>query len=267
MARYLALILALSLVIGFLLLSSAFASSASSDANTRRTIIFIPLDERYATRGLWLNLVRLANNQYDVKTPSLDLISHRKQPANFKKLQQWVDDTISSSNTSTTSFIFSFEQLIYGGLIASRTGNETQETIMERLDWLVNLKQQYKRMRFYCSTTVMRIPAYNGDFEEPWYWENYGKDLFEYSFYSSRYLHLKNQSDLIQANYYKSLVPENVLYKFLWRRERNFNVTNSLFHFQKEYNSMFDSLYLTLDDTGTYGFNVDESLQLKYPSH
>ena len=109
----------------------------------------------------------------------------------------------------------------------------------------------------------MRIPSYNGDFEEPWYWEYYGKDLFEYSFYSSRYINLKNKSDLIEANRYKSLVPSNVLDKFLWRRERNFNITYTLFHFQQKYHSMFDSLYLTLDDTGTYGFNVDEALKLK----
>ena len=237
---------------------------------SKNTIIFIPLDERYATRGLWLNLVRLAYPSYEVKTPSLDLISHRKHPANFPDLQRWVDDAISSTTTvdhsnggSSTTFIFSFEQLIYGGLIASRTGNETSSTIMQRLEWLVNLKQKYQEIKFYCSTTIMRIPSYNGDFEEPWYWEHYGRDVFEYSFYSSRYIQLKNQSDLVQANHYKSLIPKNVLNQFLWRRERNFNATDRLFRFQQQYHSMFDSLYLTLDDTTTYGFNVDEALKLK----
>ena len=265
--------LILLFLLSTLLVHVTTANITKKKAN-KKTIIFIPLDERYATRGLWLNLVRLANNEYDVKTPSLEIISHRKEPANFQKLQQWVEHTISSTvvidddnegnNSSTsTSFIFSFEQLIYGGLIASRTGNETLSTIMGRLEWLVSLKQKYQGIKFYCSTTVMRIPSYNGDFEEPWYWEYYGKDLFEYSFYSSRYINLKDKSDLIEANRYKSLVPSNVLDKFLWRRERNFNITFTLFHFQQKYHSMFDSLYLTLDDTGTYGFNVDEALKLK----
>ena len=40
-------------------------------------------------------------------------------------------------------------------------------------------------------------------------------------------------------------------------------MTYSLFQYQKAYNSLFDSLYLTLDDTGTYGFNVDEASKLK----
>jgi hypothetical protein len=25
-----------------------------------------------------------------------------------------------------------------------------------------------------------------GDFEEPWYWENYGRDLFLYSYYTDQ---------------------------------------------------------------------------------
>ena len=32
----------------------------------------------------------------------------------------------------------------------------------------------------------MRIPGYNGDMEEPWYWENYGKYIYEYSYYTDK---------------------------------------------------------------------------------
>ena len=32
----------------------------------------------------------------------------------------------------------------------------------------------------------MRIPGYNGDMEEPWYWENYGRDIYEYSYYTDK---------------------------------------------------------------------------------
>ena len=256
--------LAILLVLGGINGSSTAGARLAQGWRTEGSIIFIPLDERYATRGLWLNLVRLAKNKYDVQTPPLELISHRKRPANFEKLKSWVTDALSRSSASERpAFIFSFEQLIYGGLIASRTGNETLSAITDRLKWLVDLKLKYKNVKFYCSTTVMRIPAYNGDFEEPWYWQSYGRDLYEYSFYSSRYSSLKNNSDLVLANRYKSLIPANVLKQFLWRRHRNFNVTYSLFQYQKAYNSLFDSLYLTLDDTGTYGFNVDEASKLK----
>jgi hypothetical protein len=43
---------------------------------------------------------------------------------------------------------------------------------------------------------VMRIPAYNGDFEEPWYWGAYGYDLYQYSYFSDRYRTSHDQADI-----------------------------------------------------------------------
>lgn len=226
---------------------------------SKKTIVFVPLDERYATRGLWLNLVRLAQGQYDVKTPPLDLICRRKVPGNIPMLQNWLTEHVPASH----SVVLSFEQLVYGGLIASRTGNESLSIIEERLGWLVSLRRQHARTKFYLSTTVMRIPSYNGDFEEPWYWKFFGTKLYQYSFYLGRYEALGNASDLEIADEYKSEIPAAVVRKFLWRRERNFNVTTTLFELQKEYNSLFDALYLTLDDSGRYGLNVVEAQSLQ----
>jgi len=41
--------------------------------------------------------------------------------------------------------------------------------------------------KMYASQVVMRIPSYNGDFEEPWFWANYGEDIFNYSFFTDKY--------------------------------------------------------------------------------
>ena len=108
----------------------------------------------------------------------------------------------------------------------------------------------------------MRIPSYNGDFEEPWYWEYYGRDLYEYSFFLGRYDQLGNPDDLQTANRFKSMVPAAVVEKFLWRRERNFNITSKIFQYQKEL-KIFESLYLTLDDSGEFGLNVNEAIALE----
>ena len=40
--------------------------------------------------------------------------------------------------------------------------------------------------KFYMSSVVMRIPGYNGDMEEPWYWEKYGRDIYEFSYYTDK---------------------------------------------------------------------------------
>lgn len=44
----------------------------------------------------------------------------------------------------------------------------------------------------------MRIPAYNGDFEEPWYWANYGYNLYCYSFFQDKY---ESRSTFHDANF------------------------------------------------------------------
>ena len=46
-----------------------------------------------------------------------------------------------------------------------------------------NVDPEYK---FYMSSVVMRIPGYNGDMEEPWYWEKFGRDIYEFSYYTDK---------------------------------------------------------------------------------
>jgi hypothetical protein len=51
----------------------------------------------------------------------------------------------------------------------------------------------------YISNVVMRIPAYDGDFEEPWYWADYGFELYTYSYYLDKYSHTNDTQDLATA--------------------------------------------------------------------
>lgn len=39
---------------------------------------------------------------------------------------------------------------------------------MARVDMLRKYKKMLPNLRIYMTTVVMRIPSYNGDFEEPW---------------------------------------------------------------------------------------------------
>ncbi|CAF5172199.1 unnamed protein product, partial [Rotaria magnacalcarata] len=86
------------------------------------TIIFIPLDERFTTRSIVINLARLIRDDFTILTPPIELISHWKQPANTNVIFQWIHDQITTSCSMSTpcSLLISTEQLIYGGLINSR---------------------------------------------------------------------------------------------------------------------------------------------------
>ena len=222
--------------------------------------MFLPLDERFTTRNAWLNLARVT--PHTVVTPPEDLISHMKQPANVSVLQAWMVDNIAGCD----ALVISSELYLYGGLIASRESNDTQDDIMDRVDWLVQLrlKNRDTLKAVYLSSVVMRIPSYNEDVEEPWYWALYGADLYQFSFYYGRYVELHNASDLAMAQQYEAMVPDHVVAEFLWRRSRNFNVTSHLLDLQKKSNNtLFQNMFITLDDNSPFGFNILESKALQ----
>lgn len=228
-----------------------------------KTILFIPLDERFTTRSIVLNLARLIKDDFMILTPPLELISHWKQPANASILFQWVHDQITSSCSASTScsLLISTEQLIYGGLINSRISNTSLDELNSRLNTLVGFKREFgSKLRIYLSSVIMRIPAYNGDFEEPDYWAIYGRLIYLWSFYTDRYNVLHNPADEQQVQMLEKQIPSDILNQFIWRRARNYNLTYTLLHdYTKIY---FERIWLTLDDNAEYGLNKAEERKL-----
>ena len=233
---------------------------AKSSSNT---ILFIPLDERFTTRSIVINLARLIGNDFTLLTPRPELISHWKQPANTTVLFTWLENQISSScsMSSSCSLLLSTEQLLYGGLINSRISNTSYDDLDTALQKLVEIKRAYgSKLKIYLTSVIMRIPAYNGDFEEPDYWAMYGRLLYLWSFYTDRFNVLHNPDDEKAADTIEKEIPVDVLDQFVWRRSRNYNLTYTLLH---DYTATyFERIWLTLDDNAEYGFNKAEERKL-----
>jgi hypothetical protein len=136
----------------------------------------------------------------------------------------------------------------------------------------------------------MRIPSYSYSppLEEPWYdfldtmqgrplpspvcvhcryWAFYGADLFTYSYYLDAYNQTNNITDYNIAMAAEAAVPPDIVAEFVWRRQRNFNVTWQLL--QTLQNStvagrpLAATLYITQDDNAQYGFNIEEAARIK----
>jgi hypothetical protein len=75
----------------------------------------------------------------------------------------WLEKNIMMADAA----VVSLEMALYGGLINSRVSNDTLPAIMDRLDRLSTLLIS-ARIPIFITTVVMRIPSYDGDFEEPW---------------------------------------------------------------------------------------------------
>ena len=253
--------LALCLCLVLSVVSICNASFSLSPPNN--TILFIPLDERFTTRSIVLNLARLISDEFTVSTPPLELISRWKEPADPALLFQWLHDEIQSScsTSETCSLLLSTEQLLYGGLINSRLSNTSFDELDQRLSRLIELKRTYgDRIRIYLSSVIMRIPAYDGDFEEPTYWATYGRLIYLWSFYTDRYAVLHDPADEQQVINLQKQIPADILSEFVWRRARNYNLTARILH---DYTSIyFERIWLTLDDNAPYGLNKAEERRL-----
>jgi hypothetical protein len=231
--------------------------TAVRDCAPQESVLFLPLDERFTTRNAFLNLA--ATTSFCIRTPPTNLLPSWKYDCDIQKLHKWVDDNIDFVNTA----IISSEMFLYGGLISSRTSNDSTAVIQGRLQKLRGYSTKRADLSLYVSNVVMRIPAYNGDFEEPWYWKQYGYNIYSYSFYLDKYNQLGDSNDLATSAYYKSLVPADAMNEFAWRRARNHNITVSMVAASGGTSSEFKYLYITLDDNAEYGFNIREAEELR----
>ena len=245
-------------------------------SNSNRKILYLPLDERFTTRDLLLNLGKIT--PFEIETPDKNTLSKWKTPADLSKIDKFIEDRIQY----TDLLLISAEMYLYGGLIASRISNDTSTVIEKRLEKLFSYRYMYPDLDIYVSNVVQRIPSYNGDFEEPWYWADYGFDLYTYSFYTDKYSQTNDINDYYQAEAAKKKVPSSAVDEFVWRRARNHNITmkmldqmrvtytlRSLGTSMKKMKidsgseSIFNFLYTTLDDSAEYGFNIREAAEIK----
>lgn len=235
------------------------ALSSASSCST--TVLFIPLDERFTTRNAFLNLTTLT--PYCVLTPPTDILSLLKTSADTSALFSWMDESLPKANV----VIASMEMLLYGGLIASRISNDSTSTIMNRMERLLSYSYQYPKVDMYISNVVMRIPSYNGDFEEPWYWANYGSNLFDYSYYLDKFQQQNITDDYETAMQAIANVPPSAVEEFVWRRQRNHNVTMAVLKAMSVTSTakrrVFKYFYTTLDDSAEFGYNIREANEIK----
>jgi hypothetical protein len=75
----------------------------------------------------------------------------------------WLEQNLPMADAA----VVSLELALYGGLINSRISNDSFPVIFDRLSHLSSLLAS-ARIPVFITTVVMRIPSYDGDFEEPW---------------------------------------------------------------------------------------------------
>lgn len=176
--------------------------------------------------------------------PSLKLLGHLKQPGDLKALFRWVKNHLFEKDP----LIIAMDTIAYGGLIASRVNQEPYTVLEKRVDTFF---EQIQVASCYAFSSILRIPNYNNDEEEPAYWKEYGAQLYDYSVNSHQ-----SKSPALKHN-----IPQNILTDFLERRKKNLALNE--YHLNLLRKGDIDYLTYGQDDTGDYGINVQEAEYLK----
>ncbi|MDX2085688.1 MAG: DUF4127 family protein [Candidatus Melainabacteria bacterium] len=252
-------------------------SNSNECARLPHRVCVIPLDARPVCYDLPQRLLRIAG--IEPCLPATNLLGVLKQPAKASALKRWMKHHLMEGDP----LVVALDTLAYGGLIPSRVGLESFESLREQVDAFLETlrldtpitdtrpaspqpKTPEKVRKVLGFSSILRIPNYNFAEEEPDYWQQYGQRLYRFS----EALH---QAGLDCPGFLSACLPESVraalppgllndipaevVEDFLQRHRRNFRLNQS---FVADWaDNRLETLVFCQDDTGAYGLNVLES--------
>jgi hypothetical protein len=144
--------------------------------------------------------------------------------------------------------VVSLESACFGGLMASRLGQETTAEALNRLQVLDDLHK--KDVRIYASTVVQRTPNMNDAGEEPEYWATHGNRLHDLS--GALHKQVLGQVDTVD----NSQVPAEYRQDFFRRRLRNHALNMAALDWASK--DVLDHLVVSADDTAPFAVATAE---------
>lgn len=218
--------------------------------------VLIPLDNRPVTYQFPQIICRVAG--VPALVPPFELLGSLTAPSRPGGLSEWLGEMI---KTRSPDRVFAcLDSLIYGGLINSRRGDESESDILNRMKEVSGWKKlNAKPPIIFAQASIMRVSDNYDNTEEKKYWSRYGREIFQWS----ELLH-KNSAGMkvppTALALAESRIEASVREDYLKTRRRNFKANNRLLeHLSK---NEIDFLVFSQDDSGEYGLNVLEQDKL-----
>lgn len=218
-------------------------------------IIYLPLDERPCN---WLYPQQLAAmTDLEMIIPPIERLGRKKQRADLGGLSGWLEE-----QSSTADFlIISIDMLVHGGIVPSRLHHESVEACRERMMVLHKLKQSNPHLRIYAFNLITRVPAYSSSEEEPDYYDQVGREIYELGWLSDKKESVGLEAlEEVRLNEVLAAIPVEVLADYRKRRETNAEVNRQALDLTEA--GIIDYLIIPLDDNSQYGFSAMEQREL-----
>lgn len=207
-----------------------------------KKIVLLPMDERPCNYHFPKQL--FADEEIHIVEPQQ--LGYKKQGADYNKIQSFLNDECMDAY----GLIISMDMLLYGGLVPSRIHHQNEETLVNKLQVVKQLKQKNPSLKIYAFQCIMRCPNYSSADEEPDYYEQYGQQIHDLG--EAVNMH---QSGIFQGTKISELtkaIPTEYLEDFVSRREINRQMNIQVIDLLNE--GYIDGLVIPQDDSKEYGY-------------
>ena len=213
-----------------------------------KKIALIPIDNRPICYTLVEDILAQDKN-IKLYMPERNLLGSLTKQANIVGIYNFLENL-----EEVDTLVISLDTIAYGGLVSSRRCPETYEQIRERLlKFKEIIKKKAKKVLAFSS--IMRISNNNINEEEKEYWAQWGKRIFEFSYYQHKSRKEKSYNCVYNQ------IPQDILDDYLDTRKRNFDINKLYLDWIED--KTLDTLVFSKDDTGQYGLNVEEAEYLE----
>lgn len=202
-------------------------------------IAFIPIDNRPVCYTLPEQICALSDD-VNLFMPERKMLGGLTKNADVEGIFNWLENL-----EKFDAIVMCLDTIAYGGLIPSRRSVDSYEQIKARVDRLKGIIQGKK---VYAFSSIMRISNNNINQEEKEYWNEWGKEIFDYSFRMDKF-------GFVEEN----KIPQDILDDYMSTRNRNFEI-NKYYLSNKD---LFETLVFSKDDCAEFGFNVQEAEELE----
>lgn len=145
------LAVALMIIYYLIFIQLSPATSVELQQNYKYKLILIPLDTRPPCQKMVIDAGKMAGVQ--IITPPSEIMDYYTRQGDTKEIQRWLMDNIDKSD----GVIVSIDQLLHGGLLASRESGTKQDESQTLLKFMRDLKIKAKDKPIYAFNVLPRI--------------------------------------------------------------------------------------------------------------
>lgn len=223
-----------------------------------KKIVFVPLDERPCTFMYPQKLASMTNNINYVSVPK-EFMGNIKEPGKIDKIQ----DFLYKECKDADYVIIAIDTLLYGGIVPSRLHYDNEKALLERLNFIKEIKKINPKLTIYAYHLIMRCPSASGDSEEPHYYALCGLQIHQIGYFE-HLMETRPLNDQEKEIYEKAkaFIKDNDYQKYvddyLARRKINTIMNNHTLELVED--GSIDFLIIPQDDSAPYGLTAKDQM-------